>query len=207
MTKIKMCGLMRLEDVQAANEVRPDYIGFIFVKGRRRYISPDVATELKSALDPDIKAVGVFINEDISLITKLVKNGIVDAVQLHGDEDEEYIQSLRKSLEEVSEKDKRCAIIKAFQLPGDAPELIRDCSADYVLLDSGTGSGKTFDWSSIGSISRDYFLAGGIDADNITEAVRTLRPYGIDVSSGIETDGMKDPAKMRRLKEILKTVC
>ncbi|MCR5214499.1 MAG: phosphoribosylanthranilate isomerase [Eubacterium sp.] len=194
-TKIKMCGMMRVQDIEAANEIHPDYIGFIFVEGRRRYVTYEKAGEMKKLLDPDIKAVGVFINEEIDKVTKLVKDGIVDIVQLHGEEGEDYIQELKAKVD--------CPVIKCFQLPRDSLLDVVLTSADMVLIDSGTGTGKTFDWQLIEGVTRPYFLAGGIDETNIEEAIEKLHPYAIDVSSGIETDGLKDPEKMKKLKSIV----
>nr|WP_081668352.1 tryptophan synthase subunit beta [Butyrivibrio sp. MC2013] len=194
MVKIKMCGLSRREDILAANRVKPDYIGFVFAKGSRRYLEPERASELKSLLDPAIKAVGVFVNEEIAVAADLANRGIIDIIQLHGDEDEDYIRELRKYTS--------ANIIKAFVIdgPGDLKRA-EASSADHILLDSGKGSGKVFDWELLRDMKRPYFLAGGLDKDKAVMALTKLRPYAIDVSSGIETDGVKDPARMAEFME------
>jgi len=189
MTKIKFCGLTRIEDIEAANELKPDYVGFVFWPRSKRLVTRGQAAELKAALDPAIKAVGVFVDEDIEVVKSLLDDGIIDIAQLHGNEDEDYINELKnKSGKQV---------IKAFKIRSeDDLKLAEESSADMVLLDSGMGTGKTFDWDLIGSVSKSYFLAGGLGVDNAEEAVRKLHPYALDVSSGIETDGVKDEMKM-----------
>lgn len=190
MTKIKMCGLACPCDIEAANEIRPDYIGFIFVKTRRRYVPPETAAELKKMLSPEIQAVGVFIDEEPETVAKLLNRGIIDMAQLHGSEDEDYIRCLRRLTEKP--------LIQAFRIQTEEDRIrAARSSADYVLLDSGAGTGETFDWSLLEKqIHRPYFLAGGLSLANIGEAIRTLHPYAVDVSSGIETDGLKDRNKM-----------
>lgn len=190
MTKIKLCGLTRECDILAANELMPEYIGFVFVNGRRRYVSPDKAAALRRTLAPGITPVGVFINENPETVAELLRCKTIDAAQLHGDEDDEYIERLRKMTDKP--------IIKAFRIgSADDIEEARRSSADYVLLDSGTGTGKLFDWSLIKGLERDFFLAGGLDSERAAEAVALLNPYAVDVSSGIETDGYKDKNKMQ----------
>ena len=195
MTKIKFCGLKRPEDIKYANELKPDFIGFVFAPGRKRTVDEDTAKELKNLLDSDIKAVGVFVDEDVKKVAKLLNDGIIDIAQLHGSEDEEYINSLRALCDRP--------IIKAFMI--DSPDDIKradESSADYVLLDSGTGSGLKFDWDLIKEINRPYFLAGGLNCDNIENALNILNPYAVDVSSGIETEGLKDFDKMCKFAEL-----
>ncbi|MGN0136602.1 phosphoribosylanthranilate isomerase [Anaerotignum sp.] len=191
MTKIKLCGLSRLCDIEAANRLNPNYIGFIFAPKSRRYIAPEKAAELKKYLHPDIQAVGVFVNEEPETVAALLESGVIDVAQLHGKEDEAYIKKLR------SLTDKQ--IFQAFRI--DTAEDIaaaENSSADDVLLDSGEGgTGTAFDWSLIQQIKRPYFLAGGLGVENVGDAVRMLQPYGVDVSSGIETDGKKDERKMK----------
>ena len=189
MTKIKLCGLSRPCDIEAANELKPEYIGFVFVSNRRRYITPEKAKELKRLLAPEICAVGVFINEEPEKVACLLNHGVIDIAQLHGREDEDYIKQLRTLTDQP--------IIKAFRI--EAAKDIEDaecCSADYVLLDSGAGTGAKFDWNLIRNIKRPYFLAGGLSPDNAEDAVAMLHPFAVDVSSGIETDGVKDKIKM-----------
>ncbi len=197
--KIKLCGLTRPEDIKCANRLNPDYIGFVFAKKSKRYVSPDTAFKLKELLLPKIKAVGVFVNEDIRNVAILLNSNIIDIAQLHGDEDETYIKKLRILTDKP--------IIKAFKIKtrDDLPG-VKNSSADYILLDSGSGSGNVFDWDLIKSIDRPFFLAGGLNPENIEEAIRTVKPFAIDVSSGIETDGFKDEAKMSEFVSIARNV-
>ena len=189
MTKIKLCGLSRPCDIEAANQLKPDYIGFVFAPKSKRYVTYRKAAELKRRLSPEIKAVGVFVNECPQETAKLLKNGIIDMVQLHGGEAEDDIASLRRLTDRP--------IIKAFRIETAYDiKAANQSTADYILLDSGAGTGTVFDWGLATSIVRPYFLAGGLDADNVADAVRALRPFAVDVSSGIETDGLKDKAKM-----------
>ena len=189
MTRIKLCGLTRPEDIEAANSLKPDYIGFVFAEKSKRYISPEKAAELKKLLNPKIKAVGVFVNESINNVAELLNAGVIDIAQLHGSEDNKYINTLKK----LSGK----PVIKAYQVKSDNDiSKARNSIADYVLLDSGKGSGQRFNWELIKSINRPYFLAGGLDTENILSAVRSLSPFAVDVSSGIETNGVKDKEKM-----------
>lgn len=191
MTKIKLCGLGRKEDILCANELLPDYIGFVFAKGSRRYVSPDEAGRLRELADSRIKTVGVFVDAPEEEVAALVENGIIDIVQLHGSEDTDYVERIRC----LGAKE----IIKAFKIAGSRDvEAAKASSADVILLDSGQGGGSVFNWELIGSLKRPYFLAGGLDCENVTDAIATLSPYGVDVSSGIETGGIKDPDKMRR---------
>lgn len=189
MTRIKLCGLYRPCDIEAANLLKPEYIGFVFSDKSHRYVTPQKAAELKRLLSPDIKAVGVFVNEACEKVERLLNDGIIDIAQLHGGEDEDYI----KKLKNLTDK----SIIKAFCI-----ETARDIDkaeqskADYVLLDSGAGTGRIFDWNLIQSIRRPYFLAGGLEPYNVKNAIKILQPYAVDVSSGIETGGHKDKAKM-----------
>lgn len=194
MTRIKMCGLTALSDIYEANSLAPDYIGFVFAKKSRRYLDPGKAALLKKALKPGIRAVGVFVDEDPLYIRSLAEEKIIDMVQLHGTEDEDYIKRLRELTS--------APIIKAFQVrSGKDLSRVETCSADHILLDSGTGSGQTFNWELLSETGRPYFLAGGLTPDNVGRAVSLLHPYGVDVSSGIETGGKKDALKMRRFME------
>ena len=195
MTKIKFCGLKRIEDIKYANELKPDFIGFVFAPKSKRFVDADTAKELKNLLDSNIKAVGVFVDEDINAVAKLLKDGIIDIAQLHGSEDEEYIKSLRAICDKP--------IIKAFTIVSkDDIKKANESTADYILLDSGKGSGETFDWDLIKEVNRPYFLAGGLTLDNVENAVKTHHPFVVDVSSGIETDGFKDFDKMCRFAQL-----
>jgi len=189
MTKIKLCGLSRPEDIAVANEIVPDYIGFVFAKKSRRHVSKHEAADLKTLLKPGIEAVGVFVDEEVRMVAELLNDKIIDVAQLHGSEDEAYIGQLRALTD--------ACIIKAFKISTreDVQKAIKS-SADYILLDSGAGDGLAFDWEMIGTIERPYFLAGGLDCDNVSDAVKKLDPFAVDVSSGIETDGCKDARKM-----------
>lgn len=193
MTKIKLCGLSRPCDIRAANELLPDYIGFVFAPKSQRYVSPEKAAELKQMLDPGIRAAGVFVDEKPQVIESLVSRGVIDAVQLHGREDEDYIQDLRKRLGSTR-------IIQAFSIRSERDaKRAEESSADLILADSpGGGTGEVFDWGLLRKIHRPYFLAGGLTPDNVGDAVNALAPYGVDVSSGIETDGYKDRKKMEK---------
>lgn len=196
--KIKICGMRRPEDISYANEVKPDYIGFILTPGFRRSITKETAKELKSKLASSITAVGVFVNEPPEKIVEYLEEGIIDVAQLHGQESEEDIVYLKamtgKKVIKVVKAENRYAV-----------EAWLDSAADYLLFDSGTGSGKTFDWSVLSEVLRDYggslpkefFLAGGISAENIGMAYETVHPYAVDLSSSVETDGWKDFEKMR----------
>lgn len=189
MTKIKICGLSRSCDISAANELLPDYVGFVFAPQSRRYVTPAVAAKLRSQLSPSISAVGVFVDEKIQTVAQFLNDGIIDAAQLHGNEDEEFVLRLKKLTGKP--------VIKAFRI-GSAEDVARarHSEADYVLLDSGAGGGRQFDWSLLRGAGRQYFLAGGLTPDNVRKAVRAFRPFAVDVSSGVETDGLKDKTKM-----------
>lgn len=189
MTNIKLCGLKRQYDIEYVNDLHPEYIGFVFDKNSKRYISPQNAKILKNNLDNNIIAVGVFVNEEIDTIIELVKNNIIDAVQLHGDEDNNYINILRKFID--------CKIIKAFKIKSKEDIFTaNNSSADYILLDSGAGSGETFEWSIINEIKREYFLAGGLTSENVEKAITEFKPFAVDASSSLETNGFKDKEKM-----------
>ena len=190
MTKIKLCGITRLCDIEAVNELKPEYIGFVFAKKSKRYVAPEVAEQLKRKLSNKIQAVGVFVDESVQQVAKLLREHVIDIAQLHGSEDDDYIRTLR----ELTNK----PIIKAFRIQEESDlDAIEACSADYVLLDSGAGCGEIFEWSLIKNIKRPFFLAGGLDASNANRAVHEIHPYAVDVSSGIETNGFKDKEKMR----------
>ena len=193
--KIKICGLRRQCDIDYANELLPDFIGFIFDKTRRRYIEPAAAAKLKQNLDGAIKAVGVFVDEPLTNVVNCAEIGAMDIIQLHGNEDEAYISALRKKTD--------CPIIKAFKIKCAADIANAEkLTADYLLFDSGQGSGKVFDWDLLKAAQRPYFLAGGLNTDNVKTAVEILHPFGVDVSSGVETAGYKDYEKMKRFVEI-----
>lgn len=189
MTKIKLCGLSRPCDIETANELKPEFIGFVLapkVVGMSRPKNGRTETAACS----DIKAVGVFVKENPETIANLLNSSIIDIAQLHGGEDEDYIRQLREMTNQP--------IIKAFRIDTASDIADAECSnADYVLLDSGSGgTGTVFDWKLIQNIKRPYFLAGGLGLNNVEKAVKMLKPYAVDVSSGIETNGLKDKVKM-----------
>ena len=199
MTEIKLCGLTRAEDIEAANRLRPDYIGLVFAKKSKRYVTPEKAASLKALLAEGIKAVGVFVNEPPEQVAKLLTDGVIDIAQLHGAEDEDYIRTLRTLTDKP--------VIKAFRLgtagtePGsEAAAILTEaarCSADHILLDSGAGTGEAFDRTILKDFNRPFFLAGGMSPETVAEAIREVHPFAVDVSSGIETEGVKDAAKMQ----------
>lgn len=192
MTKIKICGLTRFRDIDYVNTLLPDYIGFVFAKASKRYISPDNAAVLKNRLVDKIKSVGVFVNEPAESIINIAKAGTIDIIQLHGNEDSDYIEKLRNQTD--------LPIIKAYKITSkEDAENAEKSSADYILLDNGNGgTGECFDWSLCKNIKRDFFLAGGLDPDNVKQAIDKCMPYAVDVSSGVETDGTKDFDKIMR---------
>ena len=189
MTKIKLCGLSRTCDIEEANLLRPDYIGFVFAKKSSRCVAPEQACELKKLLRPEIRAVGVFVNETPESVAELLNSGVIDLAQLHGSEDAKYIRRLRELTDGP--------LIQAFKIRSkeDLSQAAAS-TADEILLDAGAGTGTVFNWSLLKNMERRYFLAGGLNPENVREAIRDLHPYGVDVSSGIETESRKDRTKM-----------
>ena len=223
-TGIKICGMRRIEDIEAANACRPDFIGFILSPGFRRSVTPEAAEQLARRLAPGILKVGVFVNESVERVASAA--GFLDLIQLHGKEDNAYIRDLRGQLMTTNDPRGHMAttndprgrlmttndprgrlLIQAFRIRC-ANDLKRamESEADYLLLDNGTGTGEAFDWSLIrdaealkrGAAAKPWILAGGLGPDNVAEAVRRFRPFAVDLSSGAETDGWKDPEKMAR---------
>ena len=213
-TGIKICGMRRKEDIEAANACRPDYIGFILSPGFRRSVTPEDAELLARRLAPGILKVGVFVNESVEKVAAAA--GFLDLIQLHGSEDNAYIRDLRGRLATTNDPRGRAAttndprgrlLIQAFRIrSADDLKRAMESEADYLLLDNGTGTGEAFDWSLIseaetqqsGAAARPWILAGGLGPDNVAEAVRRFKPFAVDLSSGAETDGWKDPEKMAR---------
>lgn len=201
MTKIKICGLKRYEDISYVNESLPDYVGFVFARSRRQ-VTREQALKLREGLMDGIIPVGVFVNESVDVVAGLVNDGIIDMAQLHGDESEEYINELRAKL-------KRGGIIKAVRVKDESDVISAGYStADYILFDTYSkgeygGTGMTFAWSVLKNFERPYFLAGGISSENVEEAVKSMSPYAVDVSSAVETDGIKDRDK---IADIIKKV-
>ena len=187
-TLIKMCGMRTLDEMVWIWRIMPEYVGFVFAEKSKRYISPQQARILSDGLDEKITPVGVFVNSSFDEITDIYKAGTIKIAQLHGNEPDELILRLQ---------DAGINVIRAFQVKSEADiENAENSPADLVLLDSGKGSGETFDWSLIKQMSRPYFLAGGLDPKKVTQAINGLHPFAVDVSSGIETDGVKDCNKM-----------
>ena len=186
---MKLCGISSVQDAETANDIMPDYVGFVFWSRSHRCIDIETAKLLRQTLRPDIMTVGVFVNEKADMIAKLYRDGLINMAQLHGNEDEDYIKSLRRMAD--------IPIIKAFRIRSRADLDAAQCStADYILLDAGMGDGVTFDWEWLKNFDRPYILAGGLDCQNVTEAINRLHPFGVDVSSGIETAWIKDKDKM-----------
>ncbi len=198
MVKVKICGIRRMEDIEIVNRYKPDYIGFVFADSKRR-VSHDLAYELKLNLDSDIISVGVFVDASLNEILKLFDEGVIEMAQLHGSESEEYILTLKEKT------NSELKIIKAIEMSEDVDLLeYNNSHADYLLLDSGKGSGKTFDWSLIESdLNKEFFLAGGLDISNISDAIKEFDPYAIDLSSSLEVDGFKDESKIKELMEAI----
>lgn len=195
--KIKICGLTRPEDIACVNRLLPDYIGFVFWPRSKRLVTRQQAAQLKAMLSPEIPAVGVFVNAPVEEVAELLREGIVDMAQLHGEESEEDIRYLQAATGRP--------VIKAVKVHSrQEVEAWLDSAADYLLFDSGMGSGQTFDWSLLEGINRPYFLAGGLGPENLEQVLAQDGPYGVDLSSSLETDGRKDPEKMRRVMELVR---
>ncbi len=198
MVKIKICGIRRLEDIRIVNRYKPDYIGFVFADSKRQ-VSHDLASKLKGNLDSDIISVGVFVDAEPEEIIELFGSGVIEIAQLHGNESEDYINDLKEKT------DGELKVIKAVEMSKDNDLSYYDnLNVDYLLLDSGKGSGKTFDWRLIKSdLKKDFFLAGGIDSTNVKQAIEQFNPYAIDLSSSLETDGFKDENKIKEIMEVI----
>lgn len=195
-TELKICGLSRIEDIIAVNRHGADFAGFVFFEKSKRYVDPYKANELISFLRADIKPVGVFMDEPLDNVVRIARISGVELIQLHGHESEEYVEYVKRTLDRP--------VIKAYKASEEgALEKAAQSSADYVMIDSGAGSGKKFDWSILKDFKRDYFLAGGLDPESVGEAIRMLEPFAVDVSSGVETDGIKDEKK---IAEFIKAV-
>lgn len=199
MPKIKICGLRRPQDILIANRYKPDFAGFIidFPKSHRS-ISGQEVKNLRQNLDHGIPVVGVFVDQPVQKVTDLLNDGTIDFAQLHGKESPEYINEVQKS---TGKK-----VIKAFEVKtSEDIERALESPADYLLLDQGKGGGETFDWSLITEkIDRPWFLAGGLTADNLQQAIDTVHPWGVDISSGVETNGVKDEEKVKEVVSIVR---
>jgi len=198
MTKIKMCGLRTECDIDYANRIRPEFVGFVFVKGSKRFVPPKAAALLRQRLSPNIISVGVFADDTPDYAADLIQYGIIDIIQLHGSENNGYIADLRGLTS--------APIIQAFKIEGPEDiEAANNSDADFVLLDSGGGTGKPFDHSLIDGIRRPYFLAGGLTPASASEVVHDFHPYAVDASSSLETEGFKDYSKMRAFAEAVRS--
>ena len=218
-TKIKICGLRRPEDIEAVNKYKPEYVGFVFYKKSKRYVTEEQAEKLRELLDEKISSAGVFVNADKAEILRLMRKGIISVAQLHGNESEDYIRELKEELQKPGIFSDRkeymtgSEIIKAFVFKNlkeedavrkSAWRILEEAGkspADYILFDNGYGSGETFDWSILRDFDKPYFLAGGLNPENVSGAVKMLHPYAVDVSSGVEEDGYKNPEKIREFIE------
>ena len=190
MAKLKICGLKRVEDIDYVNELKVDYIGFILSAGYKRSIDFKTAQSLKNRLSKDIKAVGVFVDEDKKYIDYYIKNNIIDIVQLHGNEEPEFCKGFD------------VPVIKCFN--PDTFSKVDEYDTDYFLFDSGAGTGKEFDWSILPECEKPFFLAGGLNEENICYAMEKVQPYGVDFSSSVETNGFKDENKIKRIVETIR---
>ena len=233
--KVKMCGISKVETIPAVVEAKPDYVGLVFAPSKRQvtvaqaktlveelhkqyaktYGTNTVPMNAEAIQDTNgfgeqntsseaIKTVGVFVNETLENLVTIAKEANLDAVQLHGDEDEAFIQALKERTD--------VEVWKAVQIRSAADaEAWIDSSADMLLFDAyhkdeRGGTGEVFDWSCLDEFERPFMLAGGIDSTNVARAIRTVRPYGIDISSGIETDGVKDDEKIKAFTNIVRTI-
>ena len=226
--KVKMCGISNVETIPAIVDAKPDYMGLVFAPSKRQVTveqaktlveelykqnvvgnnseaeQTESVTSLDTASSETIKTVGVFVNETVENLLKIAEEVKLDVIQLHGDEDESFIQILKEQ--------SNVEVWKAVQVrsAADAEKWI-DSSADMLLFDAyhkdeRGGTGEVFDWSSLDEFERPFMLAGGIDSTNVARAIRTVRPYGIDISSGIETEGVKDDEKMKAFTNIVRTI-
>lgn len=197
--KVKICGLSRPADIEAVNQYQPDYAGFIinFPKSHRN-CTPEQVQALHAQLSDSIPAVGVTVNQPLETVAALLEQGVIDIAQLHGQEDESYIDELKWRTGKP--------VWKAFRIrSADDLDAARASSADMILLDNGYGTGETFDWTLVRDIGRPFILAGGLCEDNIDDAAK-MQPDAMDISSGVETNRVKDPEKIRTLIERIRSI-
>ena len=203
MAKIKICGLSRSDDISFVNNAGCDYVGFVFAESKRK-ITLEQGIALKKILLPNICSVGVFADNEFSYIEEICKKGIIDIVQLHGSEDNKFIQKVKSALNKP--------VIKSFSVKGEEDILAAESSvADYILFDAYSavmkgGTGKTFNWDLLKGFKGEFFLAGGLDLTNISLAYSTLRPLCFDVSSGAETCGVKDKNKIDKIVNLVRSL-
>lgn len=197
MTKIKICGIQKVEEILFLNKQKPDYVGFVFAKSKRQ-VNFETAKKLKNNLDKSIKSVGVFVNHDIDEIFKLINENVINCVQFHGNETEDDIKNIKKTFPKIS-------VFKAVTV-NSLQDILNwnDTLAEFLLLDNGKGgTGEKFDWAilkEIKAVKKPYFIAGGLNAENVKDVLK-FTPYGVDVSGGVETDGIKDMKKMGKFIE------
>lgn len=201
--KIKICGLTHIDDISFVNEARCDYVGFVFAESKRR-VTFSQAKELKAALSLDIKSVGVFVDSELSFIEELCLSGIIDIVQLHGEEDNEFINHVKTHV--------GVPVIKSFSVrsKGDIYQAEKS-SADMVLFDTFSstkkgGTGNVFNWDLIKDTARPFILAGGLNCDNIKIAFDRVKPFCFDISSGVETNGVKDRNKINEIVKLVRSL-
>lgn len=199
MAKVKICGLSRECDIQVVNEVKPDYIGFVFADSKRQ-VTVEQAQKLREKLSQDIQVVGVFVNKPLDQVVEIVEAGIIDLVQLHGQETPQYIQELKMK--------STVPVIQAVRVNTKEDVIhAQDSEADYLLFDNGNGgTGERFDWGLIGELKRPFFLAGGLNCENVRDAIISINPFAVDTSSGVESSGYKDKNKIeefvRRARDV-----
>ena len=201
-TKYKICGLYRKTDIEYINKIKPDYCGFIidYPKSHRSLV-PEEVEKLSKYVDNRITRVGVFVDEPVEIIEDLLNRSIIDIAQLHGNEDASVISRIQNNTKKK--------VIKAFIIKRDEDiKKAMQSKADYILLDAGRGQGKSlnWDWLRENHPGREYFLAGGLDRDNIRLAIEQLHPYALDISSGVETEKKKDLDKLKEIKEIMESL-
>ncbi|MCH4009034.1 phosphoribosylanthranilate isomerase [Companilactobacillus sp.] len=193
MTKIKVCGLMTTEDIQAVNNAKPDLAGFIFAGGRH-HISLDQALELRRQLDPAIDSVGVFVNAPIAEMIQAYDSGAVSIIQLHGQEDETMVAKLQAH---------GITVINVFKPTNIQPNTI----ADSIMLDSGSGNGKPVQWENFKlETTKPLIIAGALNIDNVSEAIHVIHPTLVDLSRGVETNGQKDPQKISEIVRLVHSI-
>ncbi len=202
---VKICGLTRMADIDAVNGALPDFIGFVFADSRRKVGFED-ASALKQQLNPRIRAVGVFVDAEPDDIVRLRRSGVIDLVQLHGGEDADYIKKLKAAAD--------CPVIKAVRVRSAQQVLAAETlPCDYLLLDTYRknvhgGTGENFDYALIPELKKPFFLAGGLNAGNIKKAAALAqKPFCLDISSGVETNGAKDALKIREIVKIVREEC
>ena len=194
MTKVKICGLSRREDIAYVNAFKPDFIGFVFYEKSKRAVTLEEALELKSLLAQELKAVGVFVNAPLEFVAELAALGAIDLIQLHGDEDAEYCKKLRLLTD--------APLIKAVRVRSkESLAGLEKYPVDYFLFDTYQagvygGTGQRFEVELGQDIPKPFFIAGGLDADNVAAVIKKNKPFAVDVSGGVETDGRKDPKKI-----------